>query len=161
MSYSALKQFQDHRRLLEQPLESQAAIQKAKTSFLKGFSELVSDSIKAFRNFLLNFSTKRQPYSILRKTSELIQNTDLATRSQLKGLCHEMEIIFKDYKIQSVHFVCALMILNFLKYLTGVILNCELFAFLYDITLLRDLRSGDFEPKNTYMTPVVIIPEAA
>jgi hypothetical protein len=37
-----------------------------------------------------------------------------------------------------------------------MILNCELFAFLYDITLLRNLRSGDFEPKITYMnTPVV------
>jgi len=55
------------------------------------------------------------------KTSELIQNTDLETRSQFKGFCQEMDIILKDYKIQSVLFLCPLKILNFFEYLTGVI----------------------------------------
>jgi hypothetical protein len=50
-----LNNFQDHRRLTEQLLESQAAIGKPEQAFwrgllLEGFSQLVSDFVEASKN---------------------------------------------------------------------------------------------------------------
>jgi hypothetical protein len=55
--------FEDHRRLAEQLLESQAAIRKPeqaswKRGALEGFSQFLSNFIVACRNFIFNFFTK-------------------------------------------------------------------------------------------------------
>jgi hypothetical protein len=55
--------FQNHRRLLEQLLKSQAASgnpeQAPFRGLLEGFSQLVSDYIEACRNFILDFLHKK------------------------------------------------------------------------------------------------------
>jgi hypothetical protein len=47
------KKYQDHRRLSEQLLQSQAILkmEQASCKLLEGFSQLVSDFIEASRNF--------------------------------------------------------------------------------------------------------------